>query len=199
MLFSKHLPGLRLILWMTALATVLPAGSALGQVTAAGTRPPRELWAGAEYSNINASFPYQSNQTLWGIGGFVDYHRTTHIDFEGEVRFLRFNSNFPNLYEDNYLAGPRYIVERFHKFQPYAQVLFGINKIQYPYTIGSGRYFALAGGGGVNYRFAPKWTIRGEYEYQYWVNSPNITIIPPQTEHTLTPYGYHIGLAYRVH
>lgn len=152
------------------------------------------MWVGVEYSNIHAGFPYQSGQRLWGVGGFADYHYNHSIDIEVEARFLRFNSFYGET-EDNYLAGPRYLVETLGKCQPYGQFLVGLGKIQYPFKIGSGQYLALAPGGGMNYRISRKWTLRGEYEYQLWPESPNFANEPA---HQINANGFHVGIAYRI-
>lgn len=194
MIFQKHAWKWGVLSWLTAAATCLFASSACGQVVPSATGPGRSLWAGAEYSNINASFPYESNQRLWGIGAFADYHVTAHIGVEGEARFVRFNSFYGET-EDNYLAGPRYVVHSFGKFQPYAQCLAGLGKIQYPFLIGDGNYLAVAPGAGVNYRIGSRFTVRGAYEYQFWLNSPNFANEPA---HHVTPNGFHVGVAFRV-
>jgi opacity protein-like surface antigen len=194
MLFSNRLPVLRTICWIAALATGLFASATHAQVVPSATYPVHALWVGGEYSNISASFPYQSGQRLWGIGAFADYHVTSLIGLEAEARFLRFNSFYGET-EDNYLAGPRYLVGRFGRLQPYAQCLAGIGKIQYPFAIGNGSYLALAPGAGANYRIARRWSLRGEYEYQFWLNSPNIANEPA---HEITPNGFHVGLAFRL-
>ena len=193
MQFSKRSSGLRPICWVVALAASLLAGSAQAQVVPSATSR-HALWVGGEYSNIHASFPYGSNQRLWGIGGFADYRLASHIGVVAEARFLRFNS-FYGESEDNYLGGARYLTKRFGKLQPYAQGLAGIGRIQYPFQIGSGRYFAIAPGAGASYSIARKWSVRGEYEYQLWLNSPNI---PGEPAHMLTPNGFHVGIAYRL-
>jgi opacity protein-like surface antigen len=179
---------------MVALAAGVFANLAQAQVVPDAVDPRRALWVGGEYSNIHAGFPYQSSQRLWGIGGFADYHLTVHIDAEAEARFLRFNSFYGET-EDNYLAGPRYLVGTFGKFQPFAQCLVGFGRMQYPFNIGSGQYFALAPGGGANYRISRKWTVRGEYEFQFWPGSPNFANEPA---HQITPNGFHVGIAYRL-
>ena len=174
---------------------VLYAHSAQAQVREPGDGLVHPLWVGGEYSNIHASFPYQSSQRLWGVGAFADYHWSEKIEIEAEARFLRFNS-FYSESEDNYLAGPRYLVKKFGKFQPYGQCLVGLAEMQYPFSIGSMQYLALAPGGGMNYRISTKWTLRGEYEYQFWPGSPNFVNEPA---HEITPNGFHVGLAYRIH
>jgi hypothetical protein len=191
---SNRSPVLKHIFWMVALAAGLLANAAQAQVVPSAEGPGRSLWAGGEYLNIYAGFPYQSNQRLWGIGAFADYHLTGHIAVEAEARFLRFNSFYGET-EDNYLAGPRYMARRFGKFQPFAQCLVGLGKIQYPFNIGNGTYFALAPGAGANFRISRKFSSRGEYEYQLWPGSPNFSNEPA---HEITPNGFHAGISYRI-
>jgi opacity protein-like surface antigen len=193
MQFSNRSFVLRPICWMVALAACLLAGSAQAQVVPSAYGR-HALWVGGEYSNFHASFPYQSSQRLWGIGGFADYRLTDHIGVVAEARFLRFNS-FYGESEDNYLGGAHYLIKNFGKLQPYAIGLVGIARIQYPFQIGSGRYLAIAPGGGASYSIAHKWSVRGEYEYQLWMNSPNI---PYEPAHMLKPNGFNIGVAYRL-
>ena len=87
------------------------------------------------------------------------------------------------------------MARRFGKLQPFALGLVGIGKIQYPFQIGRGSYLALAPGGGASYSIAHKWSVRGEYEYQLWLNSPNIHNEPA---HQIKPNGFHVGVAYRL-
>jgi opacity protein-like surface antigen len=179
---------------LAALSAILLAVAAQAQVVPSGTEPVHVLWVGGEYSNIQAGFPYESNQRLWGIGGFANYRFTSHIDVQAELRFLRFNSFYGET-EDNYLAGPRYVVGRFGKFQPFAQCLAGMGKIQYPFQIGSGNYLAVAPGAGANYRIAHRWSITGEYEYQFW---PGSTDVGGEPSHQIDPSGFHVGVAFRL-
>jgi opacity protein-like surface antigen len=179
---------------MAAFAAGLFANTVWAQSVPSATRFSHALWVGGEYSNISAGFPYASGQRLWGAGAFADYHLTSHIGIEGEARFLRFNSFYGET-EDNYLAGLRYMARDFKRLQPYAQVLAGDGRIQYPFGIGSGDYFAIAPAAGVNYRIARRWSLRAEYEYQFWPDSPNISGEPA---HKITPQGFHAGIAFRV-
>jgi opacity protein-like surface antigen len=194
MCFSIRPPRLLSIYGMAALALVLLAGLAQAQVAPSATGPSHSLWVGAEYSNVHASFPYGSDQRLWGFGVFAGYGVASHFSVEAEARFLRFNSFYGET-EDNYLAGPRYTIGTFGKLQPYAQFLVGLGKIQYPFDIGNGSYLALAPGAGVNYRMGRRWSLRAEYEYQLWPGSPNITNEPA---HEITPSGFHAGIVYRL-
>jgi len=193
MLFPKPGPSVRCVSWTIALAVGLFAHSANAQAVASAFGPSHALWVGGEYSNIHAGFPYQSSQRLSGLGAFADYHLTVHTGIEAEARFLRFNSYYGET-EDNYLGGPRYLIRASGKIQPYAQCLAGFAAMQFPFDIGSRKYLAIAPGAGINYRLSRKWTLRGEYEFQFWPGSPNYANEP---EHRITPNGIHIGLAYR--
>jgi opacity protein-like surface antigen len=194
MRFSIRLPRLSLSRLVAALGVFLFAGLARAQVAPSAIGPSHPLWVGAEYSNVNASFPYGSDQRLWGFGVFADYHLAAHVGLEAEARFLGFNSFYGET-EDNYLAGPQYLIARIGNLQPYAQFLVGLGKIQYPFDIGNGSYLALAPGAGVNYRIGRRWSLRAEYEYQLWPGSPNIGNEPA---HEITPSGFHVGIVYRL-
>jgi len=193
MQFSIRSSELRPICWMVVLAASLLAGSAQAQVVPAAISH-HALWVGGEYSNFQANYPYGSNLRLWGIGGFADYRLTDHIGVVAEARFLRFNSFYGDS-EENYLGGAHYLIKRFGKLQPYAIGLAGLGRIQYSFGIPAGRYFALAPGGGASYSIARKWSLRGEYEYQLWLNWPNI---PGYANQKFTPNGFNVGIAYRV-
>lgn len=179
---------------LAAAAFGLLAVPVCAQVAPSAYREAASLWAGGEYSNIHASFPYQSSQRLAGAGAFVDFNWRGRFGVEGDARFLQFG-NYHGETESSYLAGPRYLLPRFRKFQPYAKFLVGEGKIHYPFDIGDASYLALAPGGGVNYRLSRKWLVRGEYEYQIWPSSPGFANEP---NHPLTPNGFHLGIAYRI-
>lgn len=179
----------------TLLSCTLINTTAWAQVVPSAYGPAQSLWVGAEYSNVRASFPYQSNQRLTGVGGFVELKLNGHFGLEGDARYLRFGG-FENSTQSSYLAGPKaYFFER-RKFHPYGKFLVGVGKIHYPYAIGDASYFALAPGAGVGYRFNRRWMLRGEYEYQMWLNSPGYANEP---NHGLTPNGFHVGVEYRIY
>ncbi len=154
----------------------------------------RAFWAGGDYQNYFASFPYQSGQRVIGAGAFLDYHLPARIGLEGEAGFLRWDS-YHGESEASYLAGPRYTAGQWGRFQFYGQCLAGYGHMHYPYKIGDKLFFALAPGGGINYRFAQRWTIRGGYEYQLWFGSPGYANEP---DHQLNPNGLRVGLAFRL-
>jgi opacity protein-like surface antigen len=180
---------------MVAMAVAaLICGSAHAQVVPSAFKTARSIWAGGEYSNVSASFPYQSGQRLSGIGAFAEFNLNGRIGLEGDARFLHFGG-FEKSTESSYLIGPKVYFLAFGKFQPYGKFLAGAGKIHYPYDIGDASYLALAPGGGASYRLSRHWAIRGEYEYQIWLNSPGYANEP---KHELTPNGFHVGVAYRI-
>lgn len=184
--------------WCIAILAALPGALMLaparGQVVASAYGPAHALWAGAEYSYFNASFPYQSGQRIGGVGVFADYHVTPIIAVEGDAQFLPFGG-FHGVTESSFLAGPKAFFLARGRFRPYGKALVGVGNIHYPFAIGNANYLSLAPGAGTEYSIGRRWSLRGEYEYQMWLNSPGYVNEP---NHELTPNGFHIGLAYRI-
>jgi opacity protein-like surface antigen len=177
-----------------AVAILCFAASASAQVVPAAYQDMPRLWAGADYSNFSASFPYESNQRIWGIGVFADLTLKAHFGVAGDASFLHFGG-FEASTESSYLAGPQYVFRNFGRFRPYVQGLVGVGKIHYPFQIGDASYFAVAPAAGVSYRLNSKFALRAAYEYQFWPNSPGYSNEP---DHTLQPNGAMIGLAYSI-
>ena len=175
-------------------ATLCLAIPASGQVVAAGYQDNPRFWLGAEYSNMDASFPYQSNQRISGIGGFADLNLKGRVGLEGDARLLRFGG-FESSTETSYLFGPKFLFRNFGRFKPYVKGLIGVGRIHYPFQIGDASYFAVAPGGGVSYKLSDRFAIRAEYEYQFWPDSPGYTNEP---HHELTPNGINVGFSYCV-
>jgi opacity protein-like surface antigen len=184
----------RRIATLTTLSAVVMLSSVRAQVVPAAFESRHVLWAGAEYSNIHASFPYQSGQRLQGAGAFADFHLNYRLDIEGEALFLRFGG-FEGSTESNYLAGPVAYPFTKGRLRFYGKLLAGAGRIHYPFAIGDASYFALAPGAGATYRIDHHWMLRIGYEYELWLNSPGYTNEP---NHELTPNGFHLGVAYRV-
>jgi opacity protein-like surface antigen len=184
----------RRIATLATLSVALWRVPAQAQAVPSAFGPGHSLWAGAEYSNISASFPYQSSERLQGVGAFADYHISSRFALSGDARFLHFGG-FAGSTESSYLAGPKAFFFARGKFRPYAKFLAGLGKIHYPYDIGDASYLALAPGAGTEYRVGKRWALRVEYEYQYWHNSPGFSNEPG---HALTPNGFHAGLAYSI-
>jgi len=184
---------------IAALSAVLPvvlcAPAASAQSDPSAYKNRSSLWAGAGYTNFAASFPYGSGNRVAGLSAFVDYHWLPLLGIEGEAQWRSFGG-FHGSTQSSYLAGPKYRFRRPDRIQPYAKFLVGSGNIHYPFQIGDASYFALAPGGGGTYRLTPNVTVRLDYEYQFWLNSPGIS---GQPQHALAPNGIQIGIAYRIH
>jgi opacity protein-like surface antigen len=187
--------GKKVFIWLALLLAPMGASLAHAQAAPSAFRDAASIWVGVDYSNYHASFPYASGIRMTGMGGFADWNFTGgHIGVEGRANFLRWGG-FYDTTESSYLAGPRYMFLRWHRLQPYGKALIGVGSIHYPFKIGDASYFAFAPGGGVNYRLSYRWTVRGDYEFQWWMNSPGY---PNQAKHGLSPNGASIGIAYRL-
>lgn len=150
--------------------------------------------AGAQYSNSTASFPYQSGRRLTGAGAFADVRLTYRFSLEGEANFWT-TGGFEGSTESTCLAGPKAVLLFRGRWLPYGKLLVGEGRIHYPFSIGDASYLAVAPGAGADYRVRDRWTLRFEYEYQVWPNSPGYAGEP---KHELTPNGFHVGIAYRI-
>jgi len=162
------------------------------QVAPAAYGSAMNLWAGAEYSNFLPDFGPPNRLT--GIGAYADLNLTSRWGVEGEARFLRFNGFYGEA-QDNYLIGPKIKVIQLRKLQPYAKALVGIGQNDFPFSIGTGRYFAVAPGAGVDYRLSGRIALRAEYEYQIWPFAPGIAGEP---SNGMKPNGFSAGIAFKM-
>ena len=174
---------------LCALATKADA-----QVVASATRSPLSLDAGGMGSLFQPDYAgtgvaAQAPNRLYGFGAYVDLRVRHWIQFEAEGRWLRFNQ-FENIYEDNYLVGPRVPIHETRRYKPYAKALFGYGKMNFQSNYAYGNFADLALGGGVDIPLTRKITLRAiNFEYQLW---------PNWLSGTLKPYGGDVGIAYRI-
>ncbi len=118
-----------------------------------------------------------SPNRLYGVGAYVDAHFSRWLQIEAEGRWLRLQRQLvlrPDSFgeyvycqngENTYLIGPRIAPYTFHKFTPYGKVLVGFGSGSFL----TGRTFAVAYGGGVDYRLTRRFTLRAfDFEYQQW-------------------------------
>lgn len=188
---SNRLVCLRAAGLLAALLCCLPLAHT--QALPSATRGPASFWAGAGFANYSASFPYQSGSRLSGVTAFAEYHRDARLGIGGRVSFLNFGG-FEHETERSFLAGPQFRFFRRDRIQPFADGFAGVGTIHYPYSIGTESYFTIAPGGGLDYILRRRFSLRGEYEYQFWVNSPGYANEPG---HSLHPNGLQLGISYR--
>jgi opacity protein-like surface antigen len=176
---------------------VLLATAAFAHAQAAESATARQLTitVGAMGSGFN---PNDSNAVVYvggtnyliGPGTYVDVHFSHWLQLEGEARWLRFNE-FAGEHQDNYLIGPKIPIHRFGRADVYGKVLIGIGKMTFPYNYGYGTFTALAYGAGVDYKLSKKLTLRPiDFEFQQWPKW-----LPGSS---LYPYGFSVGMGYRV-
>jgi opacity protein-like surface antigen len=125
-----------------------------------------------------------SPNRLYGIGVYADARFTRWVQAEAEARWLRFNE-YQGIGQNSYLIGPRVPIHDFHGLTPYAKVLVGLGSGTNSWL--NGHAFAIAYGGGADYRLTRKFKVRGDFEYEDWHTKP-----------TLWPYGGSVGVSYTI-
>jgi opacity protein-like surface antigen len=173
------------------------------QVVPSATRGHLSLTAGGLASVFQPDYECcgvagTSTNRLYGVGAFVDVRFSRWVQVEAEGRWLRFNE-VEGIGQDNYLIGPRLPIHHFQFLHatPYVKVLAGMGKMTFEDSSGSGRYFDLAYGGGVDFKLTKRFSARGDFEYQQWPRWPNIAE-PGFANATLFPYGASVGVGYKV-
>jgi hypothetical protein len=92
-------------------------------------------------------------------------------------------------HESTYLIGPRISFGK-HRLNPYAKLLMGLGRFNFPYDYGYESYFVVAPGAGVDLRLNQRVRLRlADFEYQEW---PQFTFGPIQ------PYGISAGISISV-
>ena len=112
------------------------------------------------------------------------------LEFEGRDINYATPSYLPGHRMDTALGGPLYQFRRQGRIRPYIKYLMGIGSIDFPngtfYSHDTRAIFAPAGGADV--RIWNRFSVRGEYEYQFWH-----AIFGPRD---LTPQGFTFGVVY---
>jgi hypothetical protein len=169
---------------------VLSAGVALARAQAVESATARQftISAGGMASGFQ---PDEGPNDLFGLGTYVDVHFTHWFQVEGEGRWLRFHQ-YAGEHQDTYLIGPKIPIRQFGgRSQIYGKAMIGLGKMTFPNNYGYGSFTALAFGAGLDYRLSHRVTLRAiDFEYQDWPKWLN--------NNPLYPYGFSVGMAYRV-
>ena len=170
------------------------------------------LWVGGGMSTFNPDWgcpttsPFCANQLI-GPAVFGDFNLHDQYGVDIEARWLHWRGYRAGLYENNYLAGPRDRVIRWHGLRTWVKLDMGGGWIQTPgYPAAGtlkGSYFAFVPGVTIEYRLSHNLLVRGDYEYQIWPSFAGPATIGPggtlvQHNSGLTPNGFTVGVAYRV-
>ena len=185
-----HRPRLKLLTARAIVFTILLLMTAVGErlalaQSAESANAGRALLSvGAAASGYTLQY---GDRKILGFTAWVDADTIRHFGFEGELRRLEYHQT-ANVHAETYLGGVRYHLN-YNRMQPYVKALGGIGHFNFPYNFASGRYLVLAGGGGIDYRLAPRWTVRGDFEYQEW---------PQFTFGAMNSVGANLGIRYRI-
>ncbi len=161
------------------------AGVLRAQVASPGRQEVLRLSAGVIGSGD--TFQYGPRKML-GAGAFVDADTSGHYGIEAEGRWVEFHQR-ADVHAETYSIGGRYhfVVGR---FQPYAKGLVGFGDFNFPYNYATGRYMVVTAGGGVDYRWTHRITLRiADFEYQDW---------PQFTYGNMTSLNGSVGLKVRI-
>jgi len=122
-----------------------------------------------------------------GFTAFVDADTKRRFGIEAEGRWLEFQT--ANVHVETFSAGGRYHFD-VGRFAPYAKGLVGFGDFNFPYNYAYGRYLVVTAGGGLDFRWTRRVTVRAvDFEYQDW---PNFTF------GNMNSYGLNAGLRVRI-
>lgn len=165
-------------------AAIAGAGAARAQALPTGTGTGMYVIVGGTFSDFQADYGVQR---ISGGGVYVDTNLFWRYGIETEARRM----NYPNFGEsqETLLAGPRWSF-RPKGFVPYVKVLAGGGRFTFPYGYGTGDYFVVAPGAGVDLRVGSRLRVRLiDFEYQDW---------PEFTFGAIHPYGVTAGISFQV-
>jgi hypothetical protein len=132
--------------------------------------------------------PAYGPSKIAGVGAFFDVRLSRWVQIEGEGRWLRFHEA-QEIYQDNYLIGPRVPLIQFGRITPYAKVLVGFSNMNFQYSYAHGKFTDIAYGGGADIKLTRRLSARGDFEYQQW---------PQFVDGSLYPYGVSAGFEYHI-
>lgn len=176
----------RVVGWcgLSAAWLLAAAGAAGGQALPTATGPGAYVTVGGTYSSFQADY---GQQRIGGASVYVDSNFIWRYGLETEARRM----DYPKFgeRESTLLSGLRWTF-RPKGLMPYAKLLVGGGRFDFPYGYGYGNYFVIAPGAGVDLRVGTRVRVRlVDFEYQEW---------PGFTYGALHPYGVSVGISYQV-
>lgn len=190
---------------LAALSAAFALGSAGAQDIPAATRGDLEVGGTVSLANPNlngyivGTYPprYTDTQYTYGISFYANFNVTPSLGLTAQFDYPDVHTP-QDFLEKSYMVGLRYYHPiGYTKFSPYVKGLVGLASTAYDKPQNwievqgvPGSYTALAIGGGLDYRWKPKWTIRAiDLQYEDWLGYPGGSI---------HPYIVSIGVAYHV-
>lgn len=187
-----------MVLPVVALCSIGSALTARAQVTYSAEEGKLPLTVGAGVSDFSDDWgvknPRQAGITMW-----VDW-RLPHmpprldglgVEFEGRDLNFATPSYLPGHRMDTALGGPIYQFRRKGRIRPFGKYLLGMGSIDFPSpgsTYNHDTRVVFEPGGGADVRFWDRFSVRAEYDYQFWH-----AIFGP---HDLNPNGFTVGVVY---
>lgn len=163
----------------------------LAQVAPAARVRTIPLGVGAGFTDYDLD--YGQSRRMLGVSAWADYSifRGLGIEVEGTSIFADRPDTLTRMRQDSIKGG---IIYRYHQVfhvRPYAKVLGGLGSIDFPssnplYTHDT--YTLWAAGGGLEYKLWRPLYLRGDYEYQNWVDY--------RGNQALNPNGFTVGATY---
>jgi opacity protein-like surface antigen len=201
--FQKEEKQMRLRTFgLTGIVAIFMYGSSMsGQVSPAATQSPLHLQMGAEFSGFNTDVDYHPFE--YGIGAYADLRVWGPLSIEAEGRTTQFEE-VDNIRQDTISGGFLYKFNLGTRFggvlSPYGKVLAGLGSGDFQrgtYRSAPLRqhdtFPTVTTGGGLDYRIGRHLSLRGDYEYQFWLDygrgsRGGLGVANPE--------GFSIGLAY---
>jgi hypothetical protein len=173
--------------------------NAFGQVVPHAKEGGLPLTVGLAYSNFHTDWSGRlSGSMVWANWHFGFRRPYDGLGVEIEARDLNYGRTGPSpldpkLRQQTATIGPIYNGRHYYGFQPYAKFMVGLGGIYFSppsnfpnYTHDTRTVFVP--GGGLNCQVHGPFSIRGDYEYQFW---PSFL-----RNHTLNPNGFSVGASY---
>jgi hypothetical protein len=174
--------------WLCAcvvLLALVPRHTALAQALPTASGPGAYLIVGGTFSDFQADY---GQRTITGAGIYADANLIWRLGMEGEARRMDYPDGSGRR-QSTLLAGARWSF-RAKGFVPYVKLLAGGGRFDFPYGYGTGDYFVVAPGAGVDLRLGQRVRLRlMDFEYQVW---------PGFTYGSIHPYGVSAGISYQI-
>lgn len=166
------------------LLALMPKHAAFAQALPTASGPGAYVIVGGTFSDFQADY---GDRTITGASVYADANLTWRFGIEGEARRM----DYPDFGErqSTILAGPRWSF-RSKGFVPYVKLLAGGGRFDFPFGYGTGDYFVVAPGAGVDLRLGQRVRLRlVDFEYQAW---------PGFTFGSIHPYGVSAGISFQI-
>jgi hypothetical protein len=171
---------------LTAIVLLLAAASSHAQAIFTADGPGSYTAVGATFSAYQSDY---GQRQIGGVSAFVDAHLYRRIGVEAKATWLTLHTD-EGVKQRTYMIGPKLSLKG-RTIRPYGRFLVGRGEFDFPFGYAKGSYFAIAPGGGLDWRIGSgKVIVRlVDVEYQVW---------PGFSYGALHPYGISTGLSLRV-